>query len=35
MFLVKTDINPTGDFSHNWFDAQKQCLDYGLTVERN
>lgn len=27
------DIKSAGDVSHNWFDAQNQCLDHGLTLE--
>eukprot|EP00105_Crassostrea_gigas_P033959 XP_019918107.1 PREDICTED: uncharacterized protein LOC109617186 [Crassostrea gigas] len=30
-----TDINPIGDFQYSWFDSQNQCLDQGLTIERN
>lgn len=33
-FLFKTDIKPTGDFSHNWFDAQDHCLGQGLTIDK-
>nr|XP_034321979.1 uncharacterized protein LOC109619625 isoform X2 [Crassostrea gigas] len=29
-----TDINPTGDFQHSWFDAQNRCVGRGLTIER-
>uniref|UniRef100_A0A8W8NWV7 WSC domain-containing protein n=1 Tax=Magallana gigas TaxID=29159 RepID=A0A8W8NWV7_MAGGI len=30
-----TDIIPTGDFTHSWFDAQKYCLGQGLTIDRD
>lgn len=30
-----TDVKPADDVSHNWFDAQKQCLGQGLTIEKD
>lgn len=30
-----TDIKPSADFSHNWFDAQNQCLNHGLTTKKD
>lgn len=40
LFILSTtilfkDIKPTGDFSHNWFDAQDHCLGQGLTIDKN
>lgn len=35
MFLFLTDIHSAGNFVHNWFDAQNQCLNHGLTTEKD
>lgn len=34
-FLFLTDVKPAGEVPHNWFDAQKQCLNHGLTIEKD
>lgn len=34
-FLWWSDIKPADDVSHNWFDAQNQCLNHGLTIEKD
>lgn len=34
-FLLWSDSKPAGDVSHSWFDAQKQCLHHGLTIEKD
>ncbi|XP_052693386.1 uncharacterized protein LOC128171648 isoform X2 [Crassostrea angulata] len=33
--ILFTDIKPTGNFSHNWFDAQDHCLGQGLTIDKD
>lgn len=30
-----TVVKPAGEVPHNWFDAQKQCLNHGLTIEKD
>lgn len=34
-FLLWSEIKPAGNVSYSWFDAQKQCLHHGLTIEKD